>query len=257
LQAEGIKIGAEHLRRDRPRTMGSIFWQLNDCWPVASWSSIDYYGRWKALQYYARRFYAPLLVSPHLEDGSFNVYVVSDKTTSTNAELRVRIMTLDGATLSDNTRPIQVSELSSKIYVRNPLSEFVNANKIDAAKIFAVTDLIVDGKTVSSNLVYFVPKKEIHLPAAQIETEFTGAGSAYTLRLASKLLARSVYVTFGNNEVQLSDNYFDLIPNQPVEITIHSKAGLDRLKQAIKVISLVDAFAPATAGVPIQTMGAQ
>jgi len=61
LQAEGIKIGAEHLRRIRPRNMGGIYWQLNDCWPVASWSSLDYYGRWKALQYYAKRFYAPLL----------------------------------------------------------------------------------------------------------------------------------------------------------------------------------------------------
>ena len=80
LQAEGIKIGAEHFRRLRPETMGSIFWQLNDCWPVASWSSIDYYGRWKALQYYARRFYAPILVSPHVEDGSLKVYIVSDKT---------------------------------------------------------------------------------------------------------------------------------------------------------------------------------
>jgi len=257
LQAEGIKIGAEHLRRNRPRTMGSIYWQLNDCWPVASWSSIDYYGRWKALQYYARRFYAPLLVSPHVEDGSFNVYVVSDKTTPTNAQLRVRIMTLDGATVSENTQTIQVPELSSKIYLQRPLSEFVNANGMDAAKIFAITDLSVDGKTVSSNLLYFVPKKEIHLPAAQIETELSSDETGYRLRLTSKVLARSVYVTFGNLDVQLSDNYFDLIPNQPVEITIQSKAGLEQLKQAMKVISLVDAFAPPTAAAPTQNISAQ
>ncbi len=263
LQAEGIKIGAEHLRRDRPRTMGSIFWQLNDCWPVASWSSIDYYGRWKALQYYARRFYAPLLVSPHVEDGSFNVYVVSDKTAPTNAQLRVRIMTLEGATVSDNTQSIQIPELSSKIYVQRPLSEFVNANGTDAAKIFAVTDLIVDGKTVSSNLLYFVPKKEIHLPAAQVETELNDAGTAawgshvYKLRLISKVLARSVYVTFGDNDVDISDNYFDLIPNQPVEITVLSKTGMDQLKPAMKVISLVDAFVPPTAAAQTQDISTQ
>src|ERR1700675_3327566 len=140
LQAEGIKIGTEHLRRNRPRTMGAIYWQLNDCWPVASWSSIDYYGRWKALQYYARRFYAPLLVSPHLEDGSFNIYVVSDKTTAASAQLRVRVMTLDGKTVSDNTQTIQVPELSSKVYLQRPLAEFGNADSPDAANIFAVTD---------------------------------------------------------------------------------------------------------------------
>ena len=244
LQAEGIKIGAEHLRRNRPRSMGSIFWQLNDCWPVASWSSIDYFGRWKALQYYARRFYAPLLVSPHLEDGSFNVYVVSDKTARANAQLRVRLMTLDGKTLSDNTQTIQVPELSSKVYLQRPLSEFVNASGNDSANMFAVTDLLVDGKPVSSNLLYFVPAKLVHLPPSQITTELTAEGTSYRLRLTSKALARSVHVSFGDADVQLSDNYFDLIPGQPVDITIDSKLGAEQLRQALKVVSLADAFAP-------------
>ena len=109
LQAEGIKIGAEHFRRSRPETMGSIFWQLNDCWPVASWSSIDYYGRWKALQYYARRFYAPILVSPHVEDGSVKVYIVSDKTDSTPASLRVRLMDFDGKVLLEEKHDVELS----------------------------------------------------------------------------------------------------------------------------------------------------
>ena len=108
LQAEGIKIGAEHLRRSRPETMGTIFWQLNDCWPVASWSSIDYYGRWKALQYYARRFYAPILVSPHVEDGALKVYIVSDKTKAEPATLRVRLMDFDGKVLLEETNAVNV-----------------------------------------------------------------------------------------------------------------------------------------------------
>src|SRR6266481_2431683 len=79
LQAEGIKIGAEHLRRIMPHNMGSLYWQIDDCWPVASWSSIDYTGRWKVLQYYARRFYGDILLSPHEENGNLNFYVVSDR----------------------------------------------------------------------------------------------------------------------------------------------------------------------------------
>ena len=99
LQAEGIKIGAEHLRRIMPHNMGSLFWQIDDCWPVASWSSIDYTGRWKALQYYARRFYGDILLSPHEENGSLNFYVVSDRPQSTAAQLQVSLLDFEGHTL--------------------------------------------------------------------------------------------------------------------------------------------------------------
>src|SRR5579884_4117786 len=96
MQAEAIKVGAEHLRRSRPRTMGSLYWQLDDCWPVASWSSIDYYGRWKALQYAARRFFAPVLVSPADENGNLRVYLVSDRRTDVPAHLVLRVVDLEG-----------------------------------------------------------------------------------------------------------------------------------------------------------------
>ena len=101
LQAEGIKVGAEHLRRIMPRNMGSLYWQLNDCWPVASWSSIDYFGRWKALQYYAKRFYSPVLLSPVVEEKDLKFYVVSDRPTPTPALLSVELRDLDGNTLVD------------------------------------------------------------------------------------------------------------------------------------------------------------
>ena len=243
LQAEGIKVGAEHLRRIRPRNMGSIFWQLNDCWPVASWSSIDYNGHWKALQYFARRFYAPLLVSPHLEDGAFTVYVVSDKTAPTTATLRVRLLTIDGKVLSDRSSEIQVPALSSRIYLQSPLSELEKG--IDAAQVFAVTDLVVGGNTVSSNLLYFVPVKNVALPKAAITTELAAAGDHYQLRLSSNVLAPDVYVSFGNYEAQLSDNYFNLIPGQPLVLTVKSAVPLPQLQSALKVVSLEDALAPA------------
>src|SRR6202795_4208468 len=108
LQAEGIKIGAEHLRRNRPRIMGSIFWQLNDCWPVASWASIDYYGRWKALHYYARRFYDDVLVSPFLHDDKVDVYVVSDRLQPISGTIHMRLLDFSGQALLDQTKDIQI-----------------------------------------------------------------------------------------------------------------------------------------------------
>ena len=233
LQAEGIKIGAEHLRRSRPRTMGSLYWQLNDCWPVASWSSLDYYGRWKALQYYARRFYNDLLVSPHEENGAVAVYVVSDRTAPAKAELRVRIMSVEGATLSDKSQSIQVAALSSQVYLQLPFPK-----DVDPSHTFIAADLIVAGKTVSSNVLFVAPTKDVRLPPAEIKSELDGT----RLRLSSPVLARSVWVSFGSLEATPSDNYFDLLPGQPVEITITAAASADELRKNLKVMSLVDAF---------------
>jgi beta-mannosidase len=246
LQAEGIKVGAEHLRRLRPRTMGSIFWQLNDCWPVASWSSIDYFGRWKALQYYARRFYSPLLVSPHVENGGLAVYVVSDKVMPTPAQLRIRVMRFDGAVLSEKTQAVQVAELSSKVYMNIPLEELSAAKGIDPAEVFVAADLSVDEKPVSTNLIYLLTSKEVNLPKAQISTDLKKVGDSYRLHLSSTVLARSVYVSFGDADAKVSDNYFDLLPNEPVEIELTSALPIEELQTDLKVMSLVDAFSPAT-----------
>lgn len=253
LQAEGIKVGAEHLRRIRPRNMGSLYWQLNDCWPVASWSSLDYYGHWKALQYYARRFYSPLLVSPHLEDGAFTVYVVSDKTVATPATLRVRLMNVNGQVLSDKSSEIQVPALSSKIYLQAPLAELEKG--IDAAQVFAATDLIVGGAVVSQNLLYFVPVKSVNLPKAQITPQLAAAGDHFQLRLSSNVLAPNVYVSFPGVDAKVSDNYFNLIPGEAREVTVTSAAPLAQLQSALKIVSLEDALAPA--GTPPRAASAQ
>ena len=251
LQAEGIKIGAEHFRRSRPETMGSIFWQLNDCWPVASWSSIDYYGRWKALQYYARRFYAPILVSPHIEDGSLKVYIVSDKVKDIpDALLRVRLMNFDGKVLLEESQYFKVPALSSKVYLDWSLKKITGAGAADTSRVFVVADLQTGGATdfarngteVSRNLTYLAPTKEIHLKPAILKIDATGANGSYKIHITSPVLARSVYLSFGNLDVKVSDNYFDLMPGETVEITAGTSVSLDTLKAQLKVISLTDAF---------------
>jgi beta-mannosidase len=243
VQAEGIKIGAEHFRRLRPETMGSIFWQLNDCWPVASWSSIDYYGRWKALQYYARRFYAPILVSPHVEDGALKVYIVSDKVKAAAATLRVRLMNFDGKVLLEESHAVDVSPLASKVYLDWPLKKIADAGAADTSRVFIVAELTADGARISRNLVYLASVKEVHLKPAQLKIETNGGDGSYKISVTSPVLARDVYLSFGNLDVKLSDNYFDLLPGEMVEIVATSKVSIDDLKAQLKVISLTDAFA--------------
>jgi beta-mannosidase len=242
LQAEGIKIGAEHFRRSMPETMGSIFWQLNDCWPVASWSSIDYYGRWKALQYYARKFYAPILVSPHVEEGSVKVYIVSDKTEAQAGTLRVRLMDFDGKVLLEEKQDVSVAPLASKVYVDWPYLKLTQAGASDTSRVFVVAELTVGSAQVSRNLTYLAPVKEVHLAPATLKVETSGANGKFSVRVTSPVLARSVYLSFGNIDVKVSDNYFDVLPGESVEVTVETKASLDEVKAQMKAMSLTDAF---------------
>jgi beta-mannosidase len=240
LQAEAIKVGAEHLRRQRPNTMGSLYWQLNDCWPVASWASIDFYGRWKALQYYARRFYDDVIVSPYQHDGNVDVYVVSDKLEPLAAQIHTRLLDFSGAVLLDKTQDIRVPAQSSAVYFTLEKKELL-ANA-DPRKTFLVFDLELAGQRVSHNLVFFDTMHNIDLPTAHVDASLEGNGEGYSVTLSSPTLARSLYVSFGDLDVRTSDNYFDLLPRETVTIKLKTSASLDQLKQSMQVLSLTDAF---------------
>jgi len=240
-QAEIIKIGAEHLRRQRPRTMGSLYWQLNDCWPVASWASIDYYGRWKALHYYARRFYDDVLISPFLKDDKVDVYVVSDKLQALAGTIHTRLLDFSGNVLLEQTKDVQVPAQSNAIYFS--VDKAALAAKGDLRKSFLVFDLDVAGKRVSRNLIFFDAMHSLDLPVApKIDVILSKAGEDYTVTLKSAKLARNVYVSFGDLEVQSSDNYFDLLPGEPVTIRLKTSATREQLKAALTTMSLTEAF---------------
>lgn len=240
-QAEIIKIGAEHLRRERPRTMGSLYWQLNDCWPVASWASIDYYGRWKALQYYARRFYDDVLISPFLHDGKVDVYVVNDKLETFPGTIHMRLLDFSGKSLFEQTKDIQIAPQSSTIYLSADASEL--ATKGDPHRSFLAVDLMIGGKEVSRNLLFFDVTHALDLPVSpKIATQISQDGKDYVLTLKSEQLARNVYFSFGDQDVQASDNYFDLLPGEQITVRLRSAANLQQLQAALKTISLTDAF---------------
>jgi len=108
--------------------------------------------------------------------------------------------------------------------------------------VVVVADLVKGNDLVSQNLVYIAPTKEVHLPAAQLKVETTGAAGKYTVRISSPVLARSVYLSFGKVDAEVSDNYFNILPGESLAVTVKTKASAEELKSSLKVVSLVDAF---------------
>ena len=242
LQAGGIKLGTEHFRRIRPRNMGALYWQVNDCWPVASWSGIDYFGRWKALHYYARRFYQDLLISPHEENGQIKLYVVSDRTRPTPAQLEVSLLDFEGRTLQEKQLAVDIKPLASAVYLSLTKNELLRGR--DPRKVFLHCELTQQGATLASNYLFFDSFRNLQLPRPQISVEVRPAGRAFRVKLTTNALARDVHLSAGNLDGSFDDNFFDLLPGRAVEIEFRPRRPLKlaELRRALKVRSLVDAF---------------
>ena len=240
LQAEGIKVGAEHLRRIMPHNMGSLFWQIDDCWPVASWSSIDYTGRWKALQYYARRFYSEILLSPHEDNGNIEFFVVSDRLSPMAAQLKLTLLDFDGHLLWNQEQNIDIAPLKSRSYLTVPISS-VLAGK-DPKAVFLFAELVVDGKTIASNQHFFQPYKNLSLPQSQVSADVVPTRAGFKVTLSADKFARAVYLSAPGGS--FVDNYFDLIPGRGVEVEFRTSRaiGVKEFRSQLKIRTLADAF---------------
>lgn len=241
LQAEGIKVGAEHLRRIMPRNMGSLYWQLDDCWPVASWSSIDYYGRWKALQYYARRFYSSVLLSPHVADGNLQFQVVSDRTEAIKALLNVEVRDFDGNKMLTFNQDVTVTPLQSKSYLTIPVAHLLAGRNPNNLMIYC--ELLVDNKVISSNEYFFAPYKALSLPEPEIGFDVVRIRNGYKIALTANKFARAVYLST-STEGFFADNYLDLLPGKKVEVEFRTRMNvpLKEFREQLKIRSLKDAF---------------
>ena len=235
MQAEAIKFGVETMRSRRPETMGTLYWQLDDCWPVASWSSIDYFGRWKALQYYAARFYAPLLIVASTEGQALNVHIVSDEQAPRTALMRMRLMRFDGKRIDERSTPVQIMPLGSTAMLPIILSDFDRRNS------FAVLTMEQNGEVIASNTVYFAKPVELALPEPKIAATIRPEGDGYLVELHSDVLARAVQLDFGELDAKPDDNFFDLLPNQVRTVHVRSSAAIAELRADLRLRSVADA----------------
>ncbi len=239
LQAEGDKIAIEAHRRNMPFCMGSMYWQIDDCWPVASWSSIDYYGNWKALHYYVKREYKTFLISTQMKDDSLNFFVVSDSLTNVNADLVVKLVDFNGKISFQKSFPVEIKANSSFDYVRLDKNEFEN---LDESKMVLTAELNSEGKVLAKNSFFFKEPKDLDLEKPNIKITTFRNSDGYGLKLTTNKYAKDVYLSFNNEKGFFTDNYFDLFPGEDKVIELKTANEIKDIDQKIKIISLVDSY---------------
>lgn len=243
LQAHGIKIGIEAHRRNRDRCMGSLYWQINDCWPVASWSSIDYYGKWKALHYTAKKAFENYLISFENNEDNLNVFVVSDSLKNMNAILKIKLLDFDGNLLKQWEELITVEPNKSNKHLSLLKNDVLNISNSINVVLHAELFNNENNTIISENLFYLSPYKELKLTNPELTFTVSENMDEFELILKAKKLAKDVYLSVGSDN-NFSDNYFDMLPNTEKKVTI-KKSKLENLElflEKLKVITLFDSY---------------
>jgi beta-mannosidase len=243
LQAEGIRYGVEHWRRNTDRVSGIIYWQLNDCWPVASWSSLDYFGRWKALHYAARKFFAPLLLSIEDKPTEQNVYVTNESREAWQGSLRWSLETLEGKVIKTGNalaqaEPFGVSQIAA-LNFEDEVTDDLCRDLVFVAELFDGEQLI------TRQTAFFVPTKHLNLVDAGISTKVSIDKEQVQIEVTSKNLAKLVELNLEGADGVFSDNYFDLPAGRKVTISVPLPGGWTtaQVESALKVRSVYDSYA--------------
>ena len=232
-QLECISDATEHWRRNKGRCNGSVYWQLNDCWGVCSWSSLDYYGNYKALHYKAKDFNAPLSVSIEDTEKSINFYVLNDKNERQQVTLRCEIFDFSKGITKTFETAADMKPLENIKLAELPIASLKNKYKLSQIGIRAV--LSASGTVVNEKTFLFKSEKNLDLPKADISLEKNVDGEKIVVKATSDRFARLVQLYCDSATLPFSDNYFDLLPGETktVSIPIEGKVSADEQMNSI------------------------
>ena len=224
LQGQGMRHGLEAHRRNRPYCMGTLYWQLNDSWPVVSWSSIDYYGNWKALHYQAKRAFAPILINPIQQNDSLNIYLISDcPDTKDHLMLEMKVTDFDG---KKQGKPIQLNTLtvpantSQCVYRIKPDTWLSPEEQQRCFMQLTLKDKA--GNTLAETVYFFRKTKDLLLPETTVSCKIKQKDGMCELTLFSPALAKDVFIEIPLQGARFSDNFFDLLPGERKTVVITS-----------------------------------
>lgn len=219
LQAKGIVTGIEAHRRAKPRNMGTLYWQLNDCWPAISWSSIDYFGNWKALQYKAKKAFENVLISSVIENDTVKTYVINDTFKLMQGKLKMKLVDFYGKEIWSYSKEIKVLENTSKHYHQ------LSLKNIDLNATFLIATF-----NNQKSYFYFVKPKDLQLPKGVLKKQILKTKNGYKITLKSKVLQKDVLL-YTHTKGHFSDNFFDVAPHEVKVIEfITNVKKLDELK---------------------------
>lgn len=240
LQGDAVKTAIEAHRRDMPYCMGTLFWQHNDCWPVASWSSRDYYGRWKAQHYFSKKAFNDILVSPIAKDDKLDVYIVSDRLKPTKGELDIRVMDLNGNVLFEKRKQVTLPANTSKIQYSSPLTDILGGKEKNEVVVNA--RFMTKEEPIVSNNYFLTRYKEIHFPKATVQTEIAPATDGFDITITSDVFARGVFLSINGIDNFFSDNYFDLLPGEKAVVHVETKLDKTTFEQQLKIQTIANAY---------------
>ncbi len=251
VQAEAIRTGVEHWRRNRPRCSGALYWQLNDCWPVVSWSSLDYYGRWKALHYAARRFYAPVALSLQERRGRVSVHVANDTRSAWQGRVRWSLETLTGEAVTSGIADVTVApQTAAGVEAQDctpQLRKHGKANLVFVAELWPEeAGAPSQPGRIARQVLPFLPEARIAWPDPALMVEVAAAEDGVTITVAAQALARFVVLSLPGADVIFSDNFFDLPAHRTAQIAAPLPPGwtVEQFRRSLRVRSLAD-IAPA------------
>ena len=249
LQLKAIQYGVEHWRRNWGRCMGSIYWQLNDCWPVASWASIDYYGRWKALHYGAKRFYARFMATAcEKEELSTEIdyYIHNESFEERKAVLRVRLIDRDFHTLYETETEITAAAFEVKNVLPMDFAPFL-AEAGMKKRAVAEYSLIEDGCIVSRGTTLFVKPKYFDFKTPEYRVSVTEKADGFCIHAEADTYVSYAELSLDEYDVVLEDNFFDITSEDGVDITVDKKefpnqVTAEEVAAALHIRSVADSF---------------
>ncbi len=250
-QAHCMRVAVEHFRRNMPRTMGTLYWQLNDCWPAASWSSLDHGGRWKALQHEARRFYAPVLLSPavlggeslhmtsntvHRDVRGVDWHVVTDAVESGPAELVWKLHRIDGGVVARGRKKFTLQAGTSLRVATADLRKQFDKHGHD--RVVLEGEIRHGGKVLARNIALFVAPRLLELKRSPVRMRVRrGTAVKWKVTLRARTYHHRVELSLPGAKAFWSDNFFDLLPGTPRTVELSGVERFDTKK--IRVRSLV------------------